>query len=154
MGFDLASIFGKGVKEAVDSVGNIADKFIRTKEEKDEFNLKVQETLAKIGQEELNAYMSDMQSAREREVKVNTDPNSSWLTRNVASILALGITIGFFTMLIWMLVSDVPVSNKDILNIMIGSLGTAWVGIVGYYFGSSVGSKNNAEVIRKMVQNK
>jgi len=34
---------------------------------------------------------------------------------------------------------------------MLGSLGTAWISIVGYFFGSSAGSKANADVIRKIV---
>lgn len=152
MGFDLASIFGKGVKEAVTSIGDIADKFITTKQEKEEFKAETEKVLRAAGQAELDSYLQDTQSARDREVKINTDPNSSWLSKNIPGMLALGVTLGFFGMLAWMLNYDVPTTNKDILNIMLGSLGTAWVSIVGFYFGSSMGSKTNAEAIRKIAQ--
>lgn len=157
MGFDLASIFGKGVEGAITSIGDIADKFITTKEEKEQFKLEAQKVAASIiekesisAQAQLDAVLKDVQDARNREIQINTSDSASWLSKNTLGILALGVTLGFFGMLTWMLNYDVPAGNKDILNIMLGSLGSAWIGITSYFFGSSAGAQRNGEAIRKI----
>ena len=64
---------------------------------------------------------------------------------------ALGalITIGFFTLLYMLLLSAVPAENKDILNIVVGALIGAFSSIVGYFYGSSLGSADKNELLRK-----
>lgn len=69
------------------------------------------------------------------------------LNDNTPRVLAYLITFGFFGMLL--VINFLPEANQAILNIMIGSLGTAWVSIVNYYFGSSIGSKTKNELILK-----
>lgn len=82
-------------------------------------------------QEELERIAAaDRDSARKREENVKD---------RVPGLLALGITAGFFGMLAAMMHWSPPASNKDLLNIMLGSLGTAWIAVVTYYFGSSAG---------------
>ncbi len=62
--------------------------------------------------------------------------------------LAVFVTFGFFGMLGFMLTQPVPPENKDVLNIMLGSLGTAWVTIIGFFFGSSYGSSFKDQTIK------
>lgn len=71
---------------------------------------------------------SDRASARLRE---------STLRDSTPHVLALGVTVGFFGLLLFMAMHEVPATSKDVLNIMIGSLGAGWVAIISYYFGSS-----------------
>ena len=66
----------------------------------------------------------------------------------IVPILAGVVTIGFFGLLALMFYSVVPIENRQIIDIMIGSLGTAWITIVGYYFGSSMGSQKKDETIQ------
>ena len=81
----------------------------------------------------------DRESARSREIQ----------TRDYTPrLLAAGITIGFFGILAFMLLSVVPAQNAAILNIMLGSLGASWVGVVTYYFGSSAGSARKTELLK------
>ncbi len=71
------------------------------------------------------------------------------LVDNTPKVLAYVITFGFFGMLILNSINYLPAVNESVMNIMIGSLGTAWVSIVNYYFGSSLGSRNKNEFLSK-----
>ena len=71
------------------------------------------------------------------------------LVDNTPKVLAYVITFGFFGMLILNSINYLPAENESVMNIMIGSLGTAWVSIVNYYFGSSLGSRNKNELLLK-----
>ena len=82
----------------------------------------------------------DRASARSREVTVR-----DWTPR----ALAIAVTVGFFFILGYMAVAEVPVGSKDMLNIMLGSLGAAWLAIVGYYFGSSADSAHKTDMLAK-----
>lgn len=66
----------------------------------------------------------------------------------VPPLLAVAITVGFFGILVMMLFGRVDSNNPAIL-MMLGSLGTAWGGIVSYYFGSSASSAAKTEIISR-----
>ncbi len=89
------------------------------------------EALAKLADE-------DRDSARKREISVRDFTPRA---------LAIGVTAGFFGILFYMAGWSIPPSSKDLLNIMLGSLGAAWVSIVSYYFGSSSGSARTTELL-------
>ena len=80
--------------------------------------------------------VDDRASARNMQVATK-----SW----IPGALALGITIGFFGILLYMMTGNVTPSNE--LLVMLGSLGTAWTGVVGYYFGSSSSSQHKDELL-------
>jgi hypothetical protein len=66
----------------------------------------------------------------------------------VPPILSGVVTIGFFGILVMMLLGKVDSNNPAIL-MMLGSLGTAWTGIIAYYFGSSAGSQAKTDLLSK-----
>ena len=68
---------------------------------------------------------------------------------NTPKMLAYIVTLGFFSLLVLHTYSAVPQESANIMNIMIGSLGTAWVSIINYYFGSSLGSRMKTNMISK-----
>lgn len=72
--------------------------------------------------------VQDRESARQREIAVR-----DWTPR----ALAIGVTLGFFGLLTFMEVHPVPAESRDVLNILLGSLGSGWLMVLAYYFGSS-----------------
>ena len=63
-------------------------------------------------------------------------------------LLAGAVTIGFFSIMVMMFFNKIDDSNPAIL-MMLGSLGTAWTGIIAYYFGSSAGSQAQTDLLSK-----
>ena len=87
----------------------------------------------------------DRDSAR----KMQTD-TKDW----VPKVLAVAITLGFFGILVWMLVYGMPPSGTEALLMMLGALGTAWTGVVNFYYGSSAGSKAKNDLLAQKEQGK
>ena len=83
--------------------------------------------------------VDDRKSAREMQAT----------TRSIVPpVLAAIVTIGFFGIMVMMLLGKVDSNNPAIL-MMLGSLGTAWTGIIAYYFGSSAGSQAKTDLLSK-----
>lgn len=82
----------------------------------------------------------DRDSARNREIQTR-----DWMPKALGSF----VTLGFFGLLYYLMKHDVPPANKDILNIMLGSLGGAWVSVISFYFGSTRTSSIKDEMIYK-----
>lgn len=68
----------------------------------------------------------------------------------VPKVLAVVITLGFFGILIWMLLNGMPKTGTEALLMMLGALGTAWTGVVNFYYGSSAGSKQKTDALTAM----
>lgn len=58
----------------------------------------------------------------------------------IPGLLALVVTGGFFGILFALMYGQV--AKTDEVMVMLGSLGTAWTGIIAFYFGSSASSQN------------
>jgi len=74
--------------------------------------------------------VEDRKSAREMQVATKS---------YLPSILAVGVTSGFFGILVGLMFGKIEHAPQ--IDIMLGSLGTAWTGIIAFYFGSSAGSE-------------
>ena len=81
---------------------------------------------------------SDRASARDMQKETK-----DWIPR----ALAVSVTIGFFAILLYMLVYGLPTTGNEALLLLLGALQTAWGGIIAFYFGSSSGSQQKDKMI-------
>jgi len=82
--------------------------------------------------------VDDRKSARQMQ-----STTQSW----IPGIMAIAVTLGFFGILIGLMTEHFKTS--DALMLMLGSLGTAWTGIIAFYFGSSAGSQKKDELLHQ-----
>jgi len=82
--------------------------------------------------------VDDRKSAREMQISTKSF---------IPPALAILVTLGFFGILVGMMLETFKTS--DALMLMLGSLGTAWTGIIAYYFGSSAGSAAKSELLHQ-----
>ena len=87
--------------------------------------------------------VDDRKSARDLQAKTQ-----SWIPGSLAVI----VTVGFFGILIGLMVGSLHTSEA--LMLMLGSLGTAWTGIIAFYFGSSAGSQKKDELLHQSTPTK
>ena len=66
-----------------------------------------------------------------------------WIPR----ALAIGVTVGFFSIMIYILIYGLPTTGNEALLLLLGALQTAWGGIIAFYFGSSSGSQKKDQMI-------
>ena len=123
--------------------GATPDQIAKLREQDQQFQLQVQAMGFKNAEELEKIAAEDRASARGREIAIK-DKVPAWL--------ALGVTGGFFTLLFLMVFRPMPIANADLLNVMLGALGTAWISIIAYYFGSSSGSAAKTELMGKFRQ--
>jgi len=105
-----------------------------------EIDSKERQQYAILGLDEKKIAALDRDSARKREIEVKD---------SVPAILAVLLTIGFFAILFYLIKFPIEPSSKDLIEIMTGSLGAAWLAAIMYYFGSSHGSLVQTRVMGK-----
>ncbi len=121
--------------------GATPDDLLKLKQADFEFKTKMKELdvdLERIASE-------DRSSAREREKAVRD---------RIPGLLSIFLTIGFFGVLACMLWRNPPPGSKDVLNVMLGSLGTGWITMLAYYFGSSAGSLAKNAILDKFIEHR
>lgn len=143
----IKNIFSTGTNEVLKTVTGLVDNVFTSQEEKDAFKLEFEKTIresdekkAKLVEEsyqkELEVWQKDMADARSREIQLNTSTNSSWLSKNIVSLIATVIVVStiilFFTSIIGKL------NSSDSITMLVINSSTGFVSlVVGYYFGSS-----------------
>ena len=93
--------------------------------------IELQKQAQSLGLDFAKLATDDRKSARDMEIATKSF---------IPGTLAMLITGGFFGILLALMYGQV--AKTDEVMIMLGSLGTAWTGVVGYYFGSSASSQN------------
>jgi hypothetical protein len=114
------------------------DAMLKLKQAEQDFQLQMQKLGFENAEKLAELDASDRANARAREISVRD---------KTPAVLAYAVTAGFFSLLWLLAFHSVPVESERILDVMVGSLGTAWIGVVTYYFGSSAGSAEKTRLL-------
>jgi uncharacterized membrane protein YeaQ/YmgE (transglycosylase-associated protein family) len=114
------------------------DQLLALRKAENDFQIQIK-TLG-ISEEKLS--FDDTANARAREIAVKD---------STPHVLAYGITIGFFGILAYLLWNGKP-PGGDVIMVMLGALGSAWAGVISYYFGSSASSQKKDSTISNLTK--
>ncbi len=112
------------------------------------------ENIQKLKEMELEFYKidaADRDSARKREVEM-AKADVHFITKNIASILAIGTLSGSMIMTALIFFVDFPDSQENIIIFALGFLSSSATQVLSYYFGSSQGSKEKTEEIKGLMK--
>jgi hypothetical protein len=129
----------KDVQATIDSGKLNADQIMLIKQAEIQMAARAQEMgldFAKLSNE-------DRKSARDMQVATKS---------YLPPTLAIGVTVGFFGILFGLMFGQIEHAPQ--IDIMLGSLGTAWTGIIAFYFGSSAGSQAKDDLLHQSTPTK
>jgi hypothetical protein len=113
-----------------------------------ELNRLQSEERERAREDEFRQYLRDLQDrqeARSMETTLAEEHNPlAW----VAPIMAFGLVLLIFYLLRGIMEAREEVVNKDVFNVVLGALVTAFTTVVAYYFGSSIGSTKKDDALR------
>jgi DNA-binding IclR family transcriptional regulator len=140
---------------AILSIGEkVLDKVMPDPEAKAKAQAALMEMAQKGQLAELEAMGKEMESARNREIQIATSEFAPMLNKIVTPILALGTVALTFILYAIIIFTDVDEQSKDILIYVLGALTSAVTMVLGYYFGSSAGSKEKSQQIDDLLGKK
>ena len=139
-----------GITDIIRIGEKIFDRVIPDQEKAAEAKAKLVE-LAQSGKlKELEFEFQDRASARDREARIAAT-DAPMLSKIVTPVLALG-TVGLsFTLFGILIFTEVRPEAKDVLIYILGALNSATTMVLAYYFGSSIGSKDKDDELRKIL---
>jgi hypothetical protein len=138
---------------AILSIGEkVLDKVLPDPAAKAEAQAKLMEMAQKGQLAELEFQAKEMDSARQREMQIATSEFAPTLNKIVTPLLALGTVALTFMLYAVIIFVDVDEQSKDILIYVLGALTSAVTMVLGYYFGSSAGSKEKDQKIKDLMK--
>jgi hypothetical protein len=96
--------------------------------------------------------MANTADARDMNAKIQESANAAWIAKNAAYILDFAIVSATIIMTWIVFFKGVPVENKEIAYMAIGSLITMCGTVLNFHRGSSAGSKSKTEEMMKVVK--
>lgn len=105
--------------------------------------------LAELELEYAKLDMANTADARNMNAKIQESANASWMSKNAAYVLDFAIVTATITMTWIVFFKGVPVENKEIAYMAIGSLITMCGTVLNFHRGSSAGSKSKTEEMMK-----
>jgi hypothetical protein len=156
----IQTLFSGGVNELVETVGKVVDSVTTTKEEKMQLELEMKKAdmnyrmeMGRLAVEEKQLLYGDIDSARRRDTAIQTSINATKLAKNVSPWLAIGTTILSFALFATLILFNnrIAAESRDIILYILGVLSAIITQIFSFYFGSSQGSQDKNDMLRRAV---
>ena len=139
--------------ETILSIGEkVLDRVLPDQEKASEAKLKLAELAQSGSLKELETYAKDLDSARQREAQIASSENAPLINKIITPILALAITGLSFVLFAVLIFTNVTPEAKDILIYILGVLSALVTQVASYYFGSSMGSKDKSEELKRVIK--
>ena len=106
--------------------------------------------LKEIDLKELELHNANTDSARKMNAEIQNSASASWLAKNTAYALDLGIVSATVFLAWFAFMKGVPEQNKELVYMALGSLITMSGTVLNFHRGSSQGSKDKASEIDKL----
>ncbi len=106
--------------------------------------------LKEIDLKELELHNANTDSARKMNAEIQNSASASWLAKNTAYALDIGIVSATVFLAWFAFIKGVPEQNKELVYMALGSLITMSGTILNFHRGSSQGSKDKASEIEKL----
>ncbi len=119
----LAKLFGSTGAGIAEKISGIVDKFVQTKEEKDQFKKEMDQIF-------INAE-ADMQKNVTERWKLDSQQHSSWLAKNVRPLVLIFLVVST----VLMVFIDAGVISFDVKASWIDLLQLVLITVIGAYFG-------------------
>lgn len=155
----IKNIISGGAGKILGEVKDIIDESKFSAEEKAEIEAKLSEAvnrhteaMAGIAQQELDATLKDVQSARESNARIQESDHASWMAKNMAYYLDMTLVLAFIAMLVIIIFRVVPENNKELFYTSFGLLGGYVSTVVNFHRGTSASSKTNGDTIRSIAK--
>ena len=152
------SLLSGGASNMVHAIGTVVDELTTTKEEKmaqenelHKAQWQYEQEMKRLEVQTQAQLLADKDSARNLGIKTQESIQATPLAKNITSYLAIGATILAFGML-YLVVFNRPIfkdSNKEMVMYVLGVVSTLLAQVYGYYFGSSLGSKEKNEWVSR-----
>lgn len=141
----LAKLLGGGGSKIVESVGGVLDNLITNKEELAQAKLELAkevnrniEVLQADATHQFELEIQDKNSARTRETEfVKATGHIDWMH----TVVGIAVMISFILTTYLLFTVELPVKSEHIVINLVGILEGAVITVVGYYYGSSAGSR-------------
>ena len=110
--------------------------------------------LAEIDLKQFELHNANTDSARKMNAEIQESANASWLAKNTAYALDIGIVSATIFLAWFAFMKGVPDANKELVYMALGSLITMSGTILNFHRGSSQGSKDKGADIQKLKDQK
>ena len=133
----------------------IASKEEDSEVEKSDYYYQLEMAKQDVAQEKLNN--ESRKAAMDQEIARMNSPLSTWLGKNISSILAIAATALCFGMFYALIMQPWVVTlqdNKQIITYILGVMSGILSQVFSYYFGSSSGSMRKSETLAKALETK
>lgn len=147
MGFK--ELFGIGIDKALDAAKGVVTTFVKDKGLQQQIEAEFQKLQIELKEKELEnaqkmAELEQDDKVNARQMNIESMHNSDPIIRRFPVFLAGGILLLSFFAVGALFFVKIPDSNRDIINMTIGSLVTGGVTtVLGFYFGASY--RNNQQ---------